>query len=404
MSQFSDKGYIVKTKNDFYGDLVKQHKGIDPSWRLEASTPDGQKILEDSNIFANFDEAVQHCYDARNPNAAQGYDLDVLAAINGVFRREGTFSTVKLKVTGEIGTIILVNSLFDSGENTPQFRAIEQVTIPNSKTIELNAVCTERGAIEASIGSITRTPVVTAGVTSVTNEAVAEVGEPQETDAQLRVRRLQEVSRLGSAQLDSVVSAIYEVEGVQDAMGFENVENTTDSRGLEGHSTAFIVDGGNDEAVARAIFAKRSTGIPTKHLGAGEQVTKNVYDLYPLNARDINLSRPEYIDMNVSIIIERGDTFPDSAVLEIKAAILQYVSGQPINGAVYRAEGYKIGETVAVSELSLPITLVLAKYRGSYIEDLKINSKDSDEHIDMLYYQKARFLDANIGITRDDSD
>ena len=144
MSQFSDKGYIVKTKNEFYGDLVAQHKGIDPSWRLEASTPDGQKILEDSSIFANFDEAVQHCYDARNPNAAQGYDLDVLAAINGVFRREGTFSTVKLKITGEIGTIVLVNELFDSGENTPQFRAIEQVTIPNSKSIEIDAVCTER--------------------------------------------------------------------------------------------------------------------------------------------------------------------------------------------------------------------------------------------------------------------
>ena len=398
MLQFSDKGYIAKTQNEFYEEGYKAYKGIDPEFRLEPSTPDGLKLAIDSELHANLDEGIQNCYDSRDPNKAVGYDLDVLCLLAGVERKQGTESTVIIKVSGEADTIILQGELFDSGEDTPQFKTIEQKTIPNEGTVSIQAVCTEKGAIEASANTITRSPNVILGVSAITNPSAAIVGNNPESDEELRARRTKVVSKIGTAQMDSITSLIYDIDEVLSVKAFENQDRTTNARGMQGNSIAYIVNGGDSEKIAKAIFIKRSVGVQTLHIGDGEKVTENVFDLYPENARDINFSRPEMVDMVVSLTVKRDSNLPDDSISKIKNYIILYATGKEINGRIYKEDGYKIGEVVAVSQINVPIGLALAEYGSSYIESLTINSKQAGQVVSIGEYQQSLFTAENIGI------
>lgn len=401
LEQFTSKGYIPKTQNEYYRELHDTLKSIEPQYRLEPSTPDGLKTASDAEMLANLDEAIQHCYDSRNPNAAIGYDLDIVAHLTETFRRQGTQSTVTLTLIGEVGTLVLAGSVFDSGEDTPQFKTMTEVMIPSSRSITVGAICTEKGDIEANANTITRIPIAISGVTSVTNESAATVGDPIETDEQLRVRRVQEIAKHSSGQMDSAVSAIYAVEGVRHVKSFENNTKQINDKGMEGNSTAYIVSGGDDYKVAQAIYKKRCATIATIHLGNGEQVTQSVSDEYPDNTVDINFSRPELVDVVIIITIKQDSSFPDEAVSVVRDYIIKYATGREINGKVYKPFGYKIGEIVAVSQICVPIGLALSEYGGSYIESITVNSKTEGEFVPMDYFQIANFSESNVGITLD---
>ena len=404
MSQFNEKGYTPKTQNEYHDELTQNHKEIDPNWRTERNTPDGQKIDQDAEIFGNVDEAIQHCYDSRNPNAAIGYDLDIIASLTQTFRGKGTYSTVFLKITGEIGATIPKGSLFDSGDGTPQFQSTSDSTIGVSKNITIQATCTERGAINANVGEINRIPIVISGVTAVTNESVPTVGLDAETDEELRIRRVVELAKNSNSQFTSIISNINSVSGVTEVQAFENFSQSTNDKGMEAHSAAFIVKGGSDYDVAKAIYQKRCVGIPVVAVGSGDSVTVEVYDEYESNARDITFSRPSFLEMNVSVTIKRGSNLDDQTKEIIKDYILLYSTGQPINGVIYRKDGYKMGEKVVASDLITPINLAISTDRGAIIQEILINEKKCNEYIELSFDQQALFLKNNIGIFINESE
>lgn len=86
-----------------------------------------------------------------------------------------------------------------------------------------------------------------------------DVGVPQETDVQLKVRRSKSfyLQTVGPAQ--AIRSALLATEGVTDAYVAENV-TAADVDGVPAHGVWIIVNGGTDADIGQAIYAKKAPG------------------------------------------------------------------------------------------------------------------------------------------------
>ena len=417
MSQFSDKGYIPKTQNEYNEELRKQLLTIDSGWQIDSSTPDGLKINSDAEFFANIDEAIQHCYDSRNPNAAIGLDLDVLASITHTFRKHATASTIKLTVTGQKDTIIPQGFLFDSGEGTPQFKTINEESFQDNTEIDIDAICTTLGAINIDVGGINRITEPKEGLEAVTNKLPAIAGLDPETDEGLRVRRRNEVSKNSDSQLASMESNIYAVDGVREVKSFENVTNNQNGDNdqandeadvnptMDDNSIGFIVDGGKNEDIFLAINQKRCVGIKTVKIGDGlflssADETESLSTTIP-----VCFSRPK--DKNIKVVIQsdKEKKYDDSIINTIREYVMAFSKGEAIEGKIYKQGGYSIGENIPVNDFLTPINLALLGESKLLVSKVVIKTGDQyseeieqNKSLRLSFFEKVVVDNVEVGV------
>lgn len=114
-----------------------------------------------------------------------------------------------------------------------------------------------------SATQITATQNATGGAPTTENITVStppnDVGVPEETDVQLKVRRAKSfyLQTVGPAQ--SIRSALLATEGVTDAYVAENVTGAP-VLGVPAHGVWIIVNGGADADIGQAIYAKKAPG------------------------------------------------------------------------------------------------------------------------------------------------
>ncbi|MCV5388702.1 baseplate J/gp47 family protein, partial [Escherichia coli] len=107
--------------------------------------------------------------------------------INGIARKGATNSTVDLLLTGTAGTSITNGTVKDT--NNVIWRLPASVVVGVDGTATVTATCSNSGSVAALAGTISTINTPTRGWTSVSNPAAATVGEPAETDAELRIRQ-----------------------------------------------------------------------------------------------------------------------------------------------------------------------------------------------------------------------
>lgn len=110
----------------------------------------------------------------------------------------------------------------------------------------------------------TITKIVTSidGFESVTNKCTPIEGRLEQTDAEARSSYLYRLANRAQGTVASVVAVLYsDVSGVTYATGFQNDTNEEDSAGRPPHSMEIIVQGGDDEEIANAIWKNKAAGI-----------------------------------------------------------------------------------------------------------------------------------------------
>ncbi len=124
---------------------------------------------------------------------ATGEYLDCKAAEQGITRKSGVASQVKVTITGVPGSVISVGDKVAS--DSIIFSAIENVEIGESGTADVTVICDTVGTVgNIPQGSINRFPVTLSGIVSVTNKESATGGFNEETDDELRDRYFEKVS------------------------------------------------------------------------------------------------------------------------------------------------------------------------------------------------------------------
>lgn len=269
--QITSTGLTTKALADIIADLVVGFQGIYGSdINVEQNSPDGQNI----NIFAqagiDMRELATFVYNSFNPDRAAGVVLDERCIINNIVREAGSYTIQPVDiVVGQTCTLQGLDGDFDNVDGTGftvqddagnQFILVDSVTLTPG-TYSKNFRAANLGAIETIVGTITNPVTIVLGVTSVNNSSAAlSVGQNEETDSELRIRRANSVAIGAQGYLNGILGAVLGVTGVTDARLYENVGDTTDGNGQPPHSMWLIVEGGANTDIANVIYNKISTG------------------------------------------------------------------------------------------------------------------------------------------------
>ena len=271
-NSFNGNGLQVKTQREIVEDLTQDFQTIyGEDINVDSNSPDGQII----NVFAQAAEdqleLLSQVYTSFDPDQAIGNVLDQRCAINGVQRKAGTYTYVVVDVTCDRSVTLAgldenseedAYTVSDSEGNQFVLSATSPIsTGTNSLVFRAKNI----GQVEILPNTITTPVTVILGVTEVNNPGVAtEVGQNEETDAELRERRKRAVSISNIGYTEGLQAALENIYDVTKASVFQNRTNVTDQYGIPGHSVWVIVQGGTDQEIGAVMDAKMAPGIGMK--------------------------------------------------------------------------------------------------------------------------------------------
>jgi uncharacterized phage protein gp47/JayE len=341
-------GLILPSYADILAYLVSNYQSIFGSdVYLGNDSQDYQWISVMALLASDTMKTLQLDYNNRSPLTAIQTALDSLMKINGISRKAASFSTCDVTINGYAGTIILNGVVGDSAGY--KWNLPVSVTIPAQGAITVTATCQTIGAIAALPGTITSIVTPTYGWVSVTNVNAAILGQPAETDAQLRARQAISIALPSKTLLVGTMGAIASINGVTRYNIFENPTGSPDTYGTPAHSITCVVEGGAQSDIAYAIYNNSNYAYTN---GTTEvDVTDPVYGF----VTQIHFYRPTYkpIDVMMTIHLLPGGT---SALLaQIKTAIVNYLNSLQIGELVTVLTGI-VGATLSLMpDLTKPI-------------------------------------------------
>jgi len=276
-------------------------------------------------------ERQQQTYDSFRPQAAEGVNLESLAAITGTIREAARATAAILTATGTPGTIIPAGfqARVDGGAT---FEAPNAATIGAGGTVDFEVEATETGPIEAIAGSIDVIVTPVAGLASVTNAADATRGRNAETDFELRARRASGQQSEGEATVPAILAAVLALPIVDQCLVINNRTDTADPvTGLPPHSVRVIVypDPGvypADSTIFETIFDKISAGIRSDG-DRGALVNDS-----QTKPQEVRYSVATELALFVTVNVTTDPDYPADGDDQITEAVLAYVNGVDLAG------------------------------------------------------------------------
>lgn len=268
----SDTGNLVFSyKDDILAEYQNLFKTIFGDINIDESTPQGQIITSLTQV-----DLATISYLENLANAfffgGSGEFLDKWAwNLYRITRKQGTPSSVVITITGRPETEIPADFIISDGSQNYKIESPTQ--IPEGGEIKANFINLEINDKTSNANTITQIVTNVSGVERVTNEAPSTMAIMRETDAQLFNRCLYFGSTATNASFRSIMANVAQVQGVSRIAGAENVLDTPQTiQGVEltPHSICIVVDGGENEAIAKAIQQSKATGCDM--VGTTEQV------------------------------------------------------------------------------------------------------------------------------------
>lgn len=267
---FDENGLQVATRPELVEALTQAFQTIyGADVNLDQSSPDGQLL----NIFAqggiDVRELLMQIYNSFDPDNCSGRILDERCAINNVFRKGGTFTTVPIDITTN-RTVTLkgldenYNDVNATGY-TIQDSAGNQFILVSTQTLQAGTTrvlfrSKDVGAVQTTLNTITIPVTIVLGVVSVNNPVDATEGKDEESDYNLKIRRRQSVSIGSSGYLNGLLATVLQLNGVTDAALYENYTGEVDENETPAHCMWLVVEGGSAADIADAIYRKKSYG------------------------------------------------------------------------------------------------------------------------------------------------
>ena len=340
-----DAGLHIPTYIDIRDDLIEQFKQIyGQDIYLENDSQDYQMISAFALKTYDTMQMLQIIYNNRSPKTAVGTALDSIVKMNGIARKQASYSTCELTLTGDIGTVI-ANGICED-EAGYKWDLPADLTF-ETETIKAVATCETLGAIEAAKNTITKINTPQKGWISVTNDVPATVGAAVETDEQLRQRQSLSVAIPGQNMLNSTIAGIASIVGVTRYKIYDNDTNITDDNGIPSHSIAAVVEGGSDEDIAEQIYLRKGPGGGTY---GSTSVNYTNDDGLPNTVR---FSRPTYVSINANIRIKANTGYTTSVADDIRNSVENYITSLDI-GYDVTIMGILTAVTSVVKNLAVP--------------------------------------------------
>ena len=378
-----ETGIHIPNYIDLRDQLIEEMKQIfGQDIYIENDSADYQMIsILAKKIFDSYSMGML-AYNNRTPNTAIGTGLDNNVAFADIQRKSSTYSSVQLTITGANGTSLKGCYALDENDNRWN---IPDTVIPETGMITVDAICSVSGNISALPNTVNKIGTPLFGWYSVNNNNAATPGTDVETDAELRGRFSLAIRSPSLTVFESLSAAISALEGVSRISGFENdtsaestgTEPPNIPAGLPPHSVTFIVEGGEDDQVAKAIYSKKTPGCYTNGTTAVQIVSEMG------NIITIRFYRPTYVEVFAQIKVTKLPYWNDIYSDEIKNAIYDYIKGLEISDNVYNSMIWFVANSV-MSDFANPAFVIkevlLGKEEGSLINsDVVVNFNEAAE-------------------------
>lgn len=382
----SETGFLRKRLGDILADKNAAVTDVfGPDINLTPQSPDGQINGTLAESDADLWELAEAVYNAFNPSAATGNTLSALVQLNGITRASATSSSVSLDLTGTDTTVIPAGSLVSTASGL-QYATDAEATITAGVAV-VGGTAVVAGATVSLTGTVTTIVNPIAGWATVNNSSDATVGTDEETDSALRIRRAQSVAFASQSLLESIFSAVANLEGIVQTIVLENDTNVTDGNGQPAHSVQVLVDGGDDTEIAEAIFNEKCVGIST--IGSTNVAVVDNVGI----SHTINFQRPTLVQINVIVNLTTDASYPGNGDALITQAIIEYAEGLLIEG---QRQG--IGDDVINSRLYTPVNSVGGHTVDSLLISLNPAVPVSSANLVIAFDGLAQFLGGNITI------
>lgn len=293
---------------------------------ITPDSADGQLIAIFAQAVADVNAQAVSVYSAYNPSTAKGVALDTAVKTNGLTRHTATHSSVDLRIVGQAGTTIRNGAAMDTNGN--RWMLPSEVVIPVAGEITVTATAESAGDIVATAGAVNRIATPTLGWQTASNPLDATVGLAQETDDELRTRQSQSTALPSVSLWEGILGAVLSLNGVRRISGICNNEDSPTPEGVPGHTIALIVDGGEVEDIATAIYYKAGEGV-----GTYGSVTHTLIDSYGF-PHTVRFSRPVVVDIKAKVVVKPSASYLSDVAEEIKSRIAEYVNGLSIGESV----------------------------------------------------------------------
>lgn len=349
-------------------EIVGKDAKIDPQSRF------GQLIHFAAELEANLNELVEAAAEVNNPARASGQWLSEMVTINFIERLKAAKSTTVLTcAAGESGATIPAGHLVTTETGGSSWSLDEELYIPPNSTAQVAATCTVAGAISAPADSITVIQNAVFGWESVTNEADALLGRDEETDPELRVRRILAAEKSSSSSVPGIITELLQVENVTNVRVVANTSSAPLPDGQPAHSTRAIVQGGKDQDIGEALYSNVASGLSTFGL-----ISTTVFDPRSNQQFTMYHDRPTYKNVIVEVdsTYSVSDGFPQDGESQVRQNILDWFND------------LDIGDDVNRTRLYTPINEV----EGHIVSRLQIGLKGgavSDADIPIEVFEKA---------------
>jgi len=285
---------------------------------LEPDSQDGQWIAIQASAISDTVQVAANVYNSFSPFTAQSDALTRNVKINGIARKAPTFSQADLTIIGQAATVI-TNGI---AEDTLGQKWLLPATtsIPTTGEIVVTATAQQIGSVSALAGTITKIATPTIGWQAVYNVNDAAIGEPIETDAELRGRQATSTMIPNLSILDGIIGSIEKLTGVTEVAGFANDSELTDDNLIPPHSISLVVRGGDSQDVADTIANKKSPGTGT--FGTTSIVTVDARGV----PNTIDFFRPTNVLIDVQVTLKALTGYTDTIGDQIKQSLADYLN------------------------------------------------------------------------------
>lgn len=335
-NSLSPFGLQVKSVTEILTDLTVGMQTIYGSdINVDSNSPDGQMLNLFAQAAADILQLLEDVYDGFAVDSAYGSVLDQRVALNGIARKQGTYTTTPVTVTATVAVTIYglnqtaqpVFTVQDNAGNKFFLQTTHVFSASGSASLTFRAV--DIGQVEVLANTIVNIVTATLGISTVNNPSTSGtiLGVNEETDAQLKVRHAQSFALASTGPADSVSAALLAIADVTDAYV---VENVTDSpvNSVPAHGIWCIVTGGTAAEIAQAIYAKKGIGCDMKGSQSLSIARPNGTDF---TAKwDTSVTETLYVQFTINGIIS-GTSFDTALIAKELAAALSYKLGQNAN-------------------------------------------------------------------------
>lgn len=386
--EYTDNGIITQNITEIINEREEFLATLDSlgeDFAIDKTTPIGNMELADANSELSIHELILLLVSSMDVNTARGRFLDYICYKNRIYRIEPQYTTLDLVVhgtpytrfgSGDI-TVQDTNSGIYYNLNPPSDRTLQ---IGEDGTAIMNFKCQYYGPYSPLSTSKFEilTPKIGLDNVSIDYEnANISIGRNWETDEELRRRRNEAIQQNSSSIIESIKANLFSVDGVSHVKYIENDTERTDEYGIPMKSFEMIVNGGEANDVANAIYLKKPVG--TRAYG-----TTNVNIIDEENdVHVIGFTRPQNVEIGMKITLRFTDRQSNTLTSNIQEAI---------------KEQFDNIQNIGASIKSYDFIKVITGFSGiSDIENIKIYKKsDTETMYDKLPISKHEIAQLDI--------